>query len=59
VNFEDKLYWGWHGQSGKFDDDDVKALGESLFNSDVEPRNITIFTPTRPSDFNLRRIKTG
>lgn len=59
VDFDNKRYWEWHGQPGKLDDNDVKALGESLFNSDVESRSITIFTPSRPSDFNLRRVKAG
>ncbi|MGZ3756471.1 MAG: hypothetical protein ACXVAY_16350 [Mucilaginibacter sp.] len=55
VDFDNKRYWEWNGQSGKLDDNDVKTLGESLFNADVESRSITIFTPTRPSDFKLRR----
>jgi len=53
IDFDSKSYWGWEGEPGKLNDNEVKALGESLFNENIESRHITIFTPTRPFDINF------
>ncbi len=53
ADFETKEYRDWQGESDKITDEDVKMLGDALFNADAERRWITLFTPTRPSDFNL------
>ncbi len=57
VSFDNKNCWGWQGEPGKLNDDEVTALGESLFNERIESRRITIFTLTRPSDINLGRVR--
>lgn len=49
VDFDTKCYW----EPEKLNDKDFKLISESLFNPDVESRRITIFTPTRSSDFNF------
>jgi hypothetical protein len=36
---------------------DVKSLGENLFNPNVKSRQFTLFTPTRPSDFNTGKLR--
>lgn len=48
-------------QEIKLKDEDAVALGESIFNTIAEHRRITLFTPTRPSDFNLgfKRFEDG
>jgi hypothetical protein len=51
IDVDTKRYWDWQGGYGKFDDNEVKILGESLFDLDAESRKITVFTPTWPSDF--------
>lgn len=57
VDSDNKSSWGWDGQPGKLDENDVKVLSETLFNPDTESRRVIIFTPTRPSDLNLTRVK--
>ena len=53
VDFDTKRYWQWEGNSNKLSEQDVKVLGESLFDPRGQSRPVTMFTPTRPSDFNL------
>lgn len=56
VDFETKRYWQWEGNSNKLSEQDVKVLGESLFDPEAQTRTFTLFTPTRPSDINLGLI---
>ncbi|MEZ2336474.1 hypothetical protein AB6735_12620 [Mucilaginibacter sp. RCC_168] len=56
IDLDTKRYWQWEGQSNKLSDQDVKLLAESLFNLKAKSRPVTLFTPTRPSDFNFGLI---
>jgi hypothetical protein len=56
VDFDAKRYWQWEGKTSKLSEQDVKVLGESLFDPHAQSRPATLFTPTRPSDFNLIKI---
>jgi hypothetical protein len=56
VDFDTKRHWQWEGNSSRLCEQEVNALGKLLFNSYSETRNVTIFTPTRPSDINLSRM---
>jgi hypothetical protein len=57
VDADKKLCWGWEGKPGnKMSDQDIKVLGDTLFNPGSHLRVVTLFTPTRASDFNLRRM---
>ncbi|HEY9000302.1 MAG TPA: hypothetical protein VIM89_03035 [Mucilaginibacter sp.] len=55
VDFDNKRYWQWEG-ANTLSEDDVKSLGDSLFNPELQSR-VTLFTPTRPSDFNFGIIR--
>ena len=57
IDSDSKCYSDWKGQPGKLNETEVKTLGESLFDPNVESRRIIIFTPTRPSDFKLQRVE--
>jgi len=57
VNFEEGIAWDWQGQSDKFSNSDGRILEAALFSPDAERRQIIIFTPTRPSDFNCGHLK--
>jgi hypothetical protein len=56
VDFDTKRYWQWEGKSSKLGELDVKIIGESLFDPQTQKHQVTMFTPTRPSDFNLAII---
>ncbi|HWD89442.1 MAG TPA: hypothetical protein VG367_15025 [Mucilaginibacter sp.] len=56
VDFETKHCWEWEGKLGGLNEEEIKVLGETLFDPESIGRNITIFTPTRPSDFNLGKL---
>ncbi|HTI59468.1 hypothetical protein [Mucilaginibacter sp.] len=56
VDFETKHCWDWQGKLDGLNDAEVKALGESLFDEKSIGRTIILFTPTRPSDFDLGKL---
>ncbi|WP_419699625.1 hypothetical protein [Mucilaginibacter sp. NFX135] len=56
IDLDTKRYWQWEGQSNKLSDQDVKLLAESISNLKAKSRPVTLFTPTRPSDFNFGLI---
>ncbi|QEM13173.1 hypothetical protein [Mucilaginibacter rubeus] len=53
VDFQEKRCSQWEGKTGILTEQEIKTLGESLFNPSAKSRRITLFTPTRPSDFNF------
>lgn len=53
VDFENKRFWEWEGNSNQFSSEAVQALGETLFNPIGKSRRVVLFTPTRPTDFNF------
>lgn len=55
VDFNNKRCWQWEGKPGLLTGQDVKTLQETLFNPNAKLRRFTLFTPTRPSDFNFGR----
>jgi len=55
VDFDNKRYWQWEG-SDVLNEEDIKFLGEAIFNPESQSR-VTLFTPTRPSDFNFGIIR--
>ena len=57
VDFESKRFWQWDGYSDQLTDEDVQTLGKSLFTPSTKHRQVVLFTPTRPSDFNLGKIR--
>jgi hypothetical protein len=57
ADFENKTFWGWQGEPNKLSNADAEILINSLSNPRTENRSIVIFTPTRPSDFNLGHLK--
>jgi len=57
VDFETKRYWDWEGKPGGLNEEEIQTLGDSLFDPGSIGRDITIFTPTRPSDFNLGKLQ--
>ncbi|MFC0518570.1 hypothetical protein ACFFGT_30425 [Mucilaginibacter angelicae] len=57
VDFDSKRYWQWEGKPGLLTEQDIKTLGENLFNPHAKLRRVTLFTPTRPSDFNFGRTR--
>lgn len=56
VDFEAKRYWQWDGKGNKLTEQDVKILGESLFDKEANSKPVILLTPTRPSDFNFAII---
>ncbi len=57
VDFETKLYKDWKGKEDKLSEQDVMVLADTLFNPGTRARQVTMFTPTRPSDFNITRTR--
>ena len=56
VDFATKRYWQWEGKSDEFNEHDIKILAESIFYPQTQSRPVTLFTPTRPADFNFGSI---
>jgi|SRR5579863_895805 len=56
IDFETKHFWEWEGKPDGLSEQEAKLLGESFFDPEYEKRNVVIFTPTRPSDFNFEII---
>ncbi|MCO4294319.1 hypothetical protein NF867_15765 [Solitalea sp. MAHUQ-68] len=54
VDFDSKTVWQWEGHADTFREQDAKILAESLFNPNSRRQSITMFTPTKPSDINLK-----
>lgn len=54
IDFDTKFCGEWAGEPGKLTDLEVKVLVESFFQ--LKTRQVVIFSPTRPSDFNLDRM---
>ncbi|MFS2187458.1 hypothetical protein ACCC92_12345 [Mucilaginibacter sp. Mucisp84] len=57
IDFKNRRCWQWEGKPNMLTEHDVKNLGENLFNPNVKSRQFTLFTPTRPSDFNTGRLR--
>jgi len=57
VDLEQQTYWDWIGEKDKLNNEDIDALGKSLFNPDTERKKVVIFTPTPASAFQLTKIK--
>jgi hypothetical protein len=55
VDFDSKRFWQWQGYSNKFREQHAKILADSLFNANSKRQSIIMFTPTMPSDINLKR----
>lgn len=53
VDFDSKRYWNWERGTKIFSEQDIIRFAELLFDPHVSTRYVTIFTPTRPSDFNF------
>jgi hypothetical protein len=58
IDFDTRRCWDWTGPAGKLDEREIEALVKALFDPEKKSRRITIFSPTRASDFNLGIIKT-
>lgn len=57
IDFETKSYSDWEGKHDGLDQVEIKALGDALFDEQSIRKSIVLFTPTRPSDFNLGKLQ--
>lgn len=57
VDFNNNALNNWNGGSNskKLSEKDIMKLSEVLFNHSTEHEPIILFTPTKPSDINLKR----
>lgn len=55
IDIKGKRCWHWEGKPGLLTEQEIKALGKNLFNPNAKMRLFTLFTLTRPSDFNFGR----
>ncbi len=53
IDFDTRSYSQWENGSQKLSEQDVDVLANALFDPQSQSRSVTMFTPTRPSDFNF------